>query len=190
MPGFDFMRRFAGLALALGLVLPAVSAYATDPANTGMMLKMSSDRSLLIRLPSDAKTVVVANPAHLTAMLDNPRLMILVPGEAGTTSLTVLDRKGEVIFDRDVVVSAIGPRQLRITRSCNVAGGAGCAPTTIMDCTDGCVTVSAAPTVTPQDTATIAGSGQPSSGAATGSSSSAGVEEDIKSPPSVDLNLQ
>lgn len=178
-------RRFAGLFLAFAALCVA------GPAAAQGMLKMSTSRSVLIELPEDAKTVVVANPTHLTALLDNPRLMILVPGEPGTTSLTVLGRKGDVIYDRDVVISAIGPSQVRITKSCAAAGAqGGCAPTTILDCTDGCVTVSAPPAVAAPQDGSIQGSMPAGAAPAPGNIPAGMPGAEVKLPDPVDPNLQ
>ena len=100
-------------------------------------LKLTPDKSELVRLDQDAMTVIVGNPAHLNVMLDTPRLMVLVPRAPGATHFTVLDRDGNVIMQRHALVAAPKRQYVRIRRSC-ASGAEGCQPTSVFYCPDSC----------------------------------------------------
>lgn len=102
-------------------------------------LNLSPDKSELVRLPREASSVVVGNPAHITVLLDTPTLAVIIPREAGATHFTILDKEGKVIMERHVVVAAPKPNYIRIRRSCaNAASGTNCQPTSVYYCPDTC----------------------------------------------------
>ena len=143
MPG-SVTRR--GSPLLLAAVLVAL-ACATPPGGAaaregGRAIQLAPGRAQVVPLPADAGAVVVGNPANLTAMLDTPRTMILVPHQPGITSLTVLDRKGETMLASDIVVSARQPGSLNIVRSC-IGEAKDCKPVTTFYCGAGCVEITA-----------------------------------------------
>lgn len=108
------------------------------------VLRLAPGQSQTVALSRDAASVVVANPAHASVFLDNPRLMVIVPRATGATSFTVLDNKGETILTQQLVVNEMENKSyVRVTRICDAAGGnAGtCAPTTVYYCPDNCVPV-------------------------------------------------
>lgn len=102
-------------------------------------LKLSPDKSELLRLSRDAVSVVVGNPAHVTVMLDTPQLAVVVPRSPGATHFSVLDKDGNIIMQRHVIVAAPRKNYVRIRRSCgNVAQGKDCQPTSVYFCPDMC----------------------------------------------------
>lgn len=143
MPG-SFTRRgwrFAAFAACSALVLgiPIGEAFARDGVRA---IQLAPGRAQVVPLPADAGAVVVGNPANLTAMLDTPRTMILVPHQPGVTSLTVLDRRGETMLASDIVVSAKQPGSVNVVRSC-IGEAKGCKPVTTFYCGAGCVELTA-----------------------------------------------
>lgn len=124
-----------------GLIPPAAAvSYGGDkPAGTDThpTLNLTPDKSELVRLDQDAGSIVVGNPDHLGVLMDNRRLLILVPRLAGATYMTVLDSKGKVIMQRHIIVGSPKSDYIRIRRSC--AGEAkGCQPTSVYYCPGMC----------------------------------------------------
>ncbi|HEY8189703.1 MAG TPA: pilus assembly protein N-terminal domain-containing protein [Micavibrio sp.] len=133
----------AGKGDAHGLIPPAatVNYGAEKPSgeDTHPMLRLTPDKSELIRLDQDAESVIVGNPTHLGVLMDNRRLLILVPRQPGATYLTVLDAKGDIIMQRHVLVAVPGTDYVRIRRSCSAeALSKGCQQTSVYYCPGMC----------------------------------------------------
>ena len=132
------------------LLFLAPSAYAQDLmprattadnlVTTHPLIRLTPDKSELIRLDQDAVTVIVGNPAHLNILLDTPRLMVLVPRSPGSTHFTVLDKDGNVIMQRHAIIASPKRNYMRIRRSC-ANGDKDCAPTSVFFCPDTCYEV-------------------------------------------------
>lgn len=82
-------------------------------------IRVSPGESKTVALSRDAASVIVANPAHATVFLDNPRLLVIMPRAPGATELMVLDSKGKTILQKGVLVSGSGDDHVRIRRICN-----------------------------------------------------------------------
>ncbi len=137
---------FAVLALSAGLCL-APAALAQDDGETAEvewdgathpMIRLTPDKSELVRLDENAVTVLIGNPLHLSVLLDSPKLMVLVPRTPGSTTLTVLGARGKVIMQRHVIVASPKQKYVRVRRSCINADGADCAETRVYYCPDMC----------------------------------------------------
>jgi hypothetical protein len=103
-------------------------------------LRLTSNKNELIRLDKDAASVIINNPQHVNIMLDSPRLLIVMPRDPGTTSFTVLDAKGQVVLEKDVIVTNTQPQYVRVRRMCTPMD-ASCVPTAYYYCPDGCYEV-------------------------------------------------
>ena len=103
-------------------------------------LRLTSNKNRIIRLDQDAASVIVNNPVHAVVMLDSPRLLIVMPRQPGVTSFTVLDSAGNVILHKDIIVTNVQPRYVRIRRMCG-GGDASCVPAAYFYCPDGCYEV-------------------------------------------------
>lgn len=108
-----------------------------DGVDTHPALQLTPDKSELVRLDRDAGSVIVGNPDHLGVLMDNRRLLILVPREPGATYLTVLDSAGDVVMQRHVIVVSPKENYIRIRRSC-ASGDRGCEPTSVYYCPGMC----------------------------------------------------
>jgi hypothetical protein len=119
----------------------AVSAAAqTDDG----IIRLTPDKTRLLHIDQDAASVVVTNPAHAAVLLDSPRTLLLMPRAPGTTAFTVLDAKGKVILERNIVVTGAEQKKnyVRIRRSCGgQSGGGDCTPSAYYYCPDGCYEV-------------------------------------------------
>lgn len=145
-PAIDVTTGAADAPAFQGLIPPAAAvSYGGDkPAGTDThpTLNLTPDKSELVRLDQDAGSIVVGNPDHLGVLMDNRRLLILVPRQAGATYMTVLDSNGKVIMQRHIIVGSPKSDYIRIRRSC--AGEAkGCQPTSVYYCPGMCHPVGA-----------------------------------------------
>lgn len=106
---------------------------------THPILRITPDKSELLKLDRDAVSVVVGNPAHLSVLLDTPKVLVLIPRAPGATHFSVLDRNGNPIMQRHVIVASPKQDYVRIRRSClNAAEGSNCAATSVYFCPDMC----------------------------------------------------
>ncbi len=123
-------------------ILPAASAaekgivYDSN-AHTHPNLKLSPDKSELVRLDKPAGSIIIGNPQHLNILADSPQTLVLIPKAQGATHFVVLDNKGEVIMQRHVIISG-GEKEkyIRVRRSCN--GKTDCQDTSVFYCPDMC----------------------------------------------------
>lgn len=114
-------------------------------ADTHPTLNLMPDKSELVHLDREAASVVVGNSSSITVMLDSPRLAVVIPRAAGATYFSILDKDGNVIMQRHVVVAAPKKNYVRVRRSCaNAATGKDCKPTSVYFCPDMCHEIGAA----------------------------------------------
>lgn len=107
--------------------------------DTHPLVRLTPDKSELIRLDTPAKSIIVGNPAHLSVLMENTRTLVLVPRDPGATSLMVLGENGRVIMQRHVIVASPKEKYVRIRRSCAaVPGGADCPETSVYYCPGMC----------------------------------------------------
>jgi hypothetical protein len=105
------MRALVTAFAALALTAPAMAQTVTVPANhTG-----------LVRLPQDAATIVVGNPAIADAMLQGPRTLFVSGRVYGQTNLIALNADGQVIMATDIAVTLSDRDHVQVVR----AGGEG-----------------------------------------------------------------
>jgi Flp pilus assembly secretin CpaC len=115
-------------------------------------LTMMPDKSELVRLDREASSVVVGNPQNIAVMLDTPRLAVVIPRASGATYFSALDKDGNVIMQRHVIVSAPKKNYVRVRRSCGTgADAADCRPTSVYFCPDMCHEVGAGLGEEPED---------------------------------------
>lgn len=116
-----------------------ISYGAPEPTSgdTHPTLKLTPDKSEMIRLDADATSVIIGSGEHLGAVAESSRLIVLVPRLPGATYLTILDAQGKVLMQRHVLVDAPKEKYVRIRRTCNT-DAAGCEATTVYYCPDMC----------------------------------------------------
>lgn len=127
-------------------LLPDLAGATLSMKREDDALHLAPDRNELIRLNQDAASVIVNNPDHASIMLDSPRLLIVVPHLPGSTSFTVLDEQGHTILQKDVIVTSVQPRHVRIRRMCS-GSDASCQAESHFYCPNGCYEVTP---ITPQ----------------------------------------
>jgi hypothetical protein len=148
--GLSFLL-MTGAALAEGVVggisdtERLVGIAAAAGAEDSGIIRITPDRTKLVRLRQDAASVIVTNPAHASVLLDSPRLLVVMPRLPGTTSFTVLNARGDVIMERTVIVASTAqPKYVRVRRICG-SGDSGCVPSAYFYCPDGCYEVMTVP---------------------------------------------
>jgi len=73
-------------------------------------------------------------------MLDTARTVLVMPRAPGTTSLTVLDNRGEVILEQSIVIGAAQKSYIRVRKACS-SNDSSCVPSSYFYCPDGCYEV-------------------------------------------------
>jgi hypothetical protein len=102
-------------------------------------LTLTPDKSVILTLDKPARSVIVGNPAHLAAIMDSTKRLVLIPRQPGATYFIVLGDNGEVIMQRHILVDAPQERYVRIRKSCALAGSNNnCQPTQVYYCPGMC----------------------------------------------------
>ena len=115
----------------------------TPFSETHPILRLTPEKSELVRLNKNAVSVIVGNPDHLSVLLDTPRVVVLIPRAPGATHFTILDREGEVVMQRHVIVASPKQQYVRVRRSCINAGeDSACNATSVYFCPDMCHEIS------------------------------------------------
>jgi hypothetical protein len=115
---------------AMDVDLPEIDA--TDP-----ILRLSPDKSEILNLSRDVRSVVVGNENHIQVFLDSARRLVVVPRIPGATFFTALGANGEIVMQRHVIVAGPKDKYIRIRRNCG-AGSSGCVPMQTFYCPDMC----------------------------------------------------
>lgn len=103
---------------------------------THTIVRLTPDKSELIRLENEAASIIVGNPAHVNVIADSSKTLVIVPRLPGATHFTVLGKKGQVIMQRHVIVASPKEDYVRIKRTCS--GDDECAKTSVFYCPDMC----------------------------------------------------
>jgi len=110
---------------------------ATATQNIPPAVMLTLNKSKIIRLKSDAASVIVSNPSHISVMLDTPRVVVIVARAPGATSFTILDNSGDAILEQEVIVTSREEGYIRLSRSCPPLLKK-CVPEELFYCPDGC----------------------------------------------------
>ncbi|MCB9983482.1 MAG: pilus assembly protein N-terminal domain-containing protein [Rhodospirillales bacterium] len=124
-------------------ILPAAKAQERglsydDQAHTHPPIKLTPDKSELVRLESPAASIIVGNPNHLSILADTSKTLVLVARAPGATQFTVLDQGGNIIMQRHVIVASPKEKYLRVRRSCAGSDDDNCRSTSVFYCPDMC----------------------------------------------------
>jgi|GEM_PF-3546257 len=114
----------------IGVFPPQVEAqapeYVLSPGmDTHPMIRLTPDKSEIVNLDTEVKSMIVGNPLHLNVIMDTTKRLVLVPRSPGATSFTALDETGKVIMQRHVIVNGPEEKYVRIRRSCDAARAGG-----------------------------------------------------------------
>ena len=118
--------------------LPAISGADGDNiVVTHPIMRLTQDKSEMVKLDQEAASVIVGNPNHVSVLLDTPDTLVIVPRTAGASHFTVLGKDGSILMQRHVIVGAPKEQYIRIRRSCS-PDDRGCRPTSVYFCPDMC----------------------------------------------------
>lgn len=121
-----FAVSLLSISLALGVnfaVLPQAMAAdsdlaATEDADQGRFVRIGLNKSVVVRLPAEARDVIVGNPDIVDAVVRSKTTAYLFARKAGQTNIFFFDASGQQILSLDLEVSldVTGVRKL-INRS-------------------------------------------------------------------------
>lgn len=135
----DIIDAPVGSGDLMPVTTPPSGTAVEDISATHPILRLSPDKTEMVTLDRDAQSIVIGNPDHASVLMENPRLLLVVPRQPGATHFSVLDKDGAVIMQRHVVVAAPREKYVRIRRSCaNASRGGNCEPVTVYYCPDMC----------------------------------------------------
>src|SRR5690606_8543611 len=110
-----------------------------DIEATHPLLRLTPDKTEMVPLEREAHSIIVGNPDHAGVLMENPKLLLVVPRQPGATYFSVLDKDGKVIMQRHVVVAGPHEKYVRIRRSCaNATRSGNCQPVSVYYCPDMC----------------------------------------------------
>ena len=98
-------RRLSQLASIAGLA-GAVLAGATHPGLAADQIGVLIDRAQLFKMPENAKTIVIGNPAVADVSIIKNGLMVVTGKSFGLTNVIALDGQGRQISDTLIQVTA------------------------------------------------------------------------------------
>lgn len=113
-----------------GLFPPQIASntaeYELPPgADTHPMMRLTPEKSEIINLDTDVKSLIIGNPLHLNVIMDTTRRLVLVPRSPGATSFTAIDENGKIVMQRHVIVNGPDEKYVRIRRSCDATRTSG-----------------------------------------------------------------
>lgn len=104
---------------------------------THPLLRLTPDKSELIRLDQEAASIIIGNAAHINVIADSSKTLVVVPRIPGATHFTILGKKSQIIMQRHVIVASPKKDYLRIKRTCTGDNDA-CQNTSVFYCPDMC----------------------------------------------------
>ncbi len=136
----------------VGLVTRPTTLAGQLPSETLPMLRLTPDKIEVVRLDADGVNVIVGNSAHLLAVMETSRQILLVPRAPGATHFQVLDANGNTVMERSVIVAAPKQDYIRVRRACANKDNGECKEYSVFYCPDMCHAVNVTQTA-------VAGSG-------------------------------
>ena len=128
-------------------ILPASSGEHMAPTKgtiTHPPLRLTPDKSELIRLNQEAGSVILGN--HASILAESPSLLVVVPKTPGATYFTILSPNGEVVMQRHVIVASPKENYVRVRKACTGSEAAendACNDTNVYYCPDMCHNIAA-----------------------------------------------
>ena len=135
------MRLICFLAVLGLLAMPAYAAETATITGGSSTLNVAPDKPEILRLDQEASSVIVGSPKYASVTLDSPTTLLIMPRAQGSTSLTVLNKRGDIIMERRLIVGGPQDNYVRIRRACTPSMQ-GCVPSQVYYCPDGCSEVS------------------------------------------------
>ena len=131
----DYTTKFIDI---MPTVTMADNPEAPLPAETTHdAIRLTPDKSEIVKLEEEASSIIVGNPAHLSVLADSPKTLVLVPKAVGATHFSVLSKKGDILMQRHVIVAGPTTDYIRIKKTC-ASDAEGCEQTSVYYCPDTC----------------------------------------------------
>lgn len=102
------LSMFASIAVVLTLLAGSGQAVADDDT-----IAVSVDQAKLVKLPARVATLVVGNPLIADVTLQSGGMVVVTGKGYGATNVIAMDRAGDVLVDRTILVS--GPTDKVVT---------------------------------------------------------------------------
>lgn len=118
-------------------VTTSASVPVYNDGTTHPILRLTQDKSEMLKLNQEAASVIVGNPSHISVLLDTPDTLVVVPRMQGASHFSVIAEDGSVLMQRHVIVGAAKENYVRIRRSCN-ANSRNCEEVSTYFCPDTC----------------------------------------------------
>jgi hypothetical protein len=106
------VRALVFRSLAIGILLVPAIAFAAPGAPTGGTIPVIIDQAKLIRLPERVATIVVGNPLIADVTLQVGGIIVVTGKGYGATNFMAMDRNGEVLVDRMILVEGPNDHQI------------------------------------------------------------------------------
>lgn len=96
--------RAPALALLVLLAATPMPVVANDAATTRPILRVKLDEARVLRLDTQAASLVIGNPAIADATVHDGRTIIITGKSFGTTNIIAIDRAGNIVAERQIQV--------------------------------------------------------------------------------------
>jgi len=97
-----------------------VAVFAVTPALAEDYISLETSQARILRLARPADSVVIGNPSIADAVVQDAQTIVLTGRDFGVTNIVVMDKQGEPILDRELVVSRNTRGTTRIYRQAEV----------------------------------------------------------------------
>ena len=97
-----------------------VAVFAVTPASAEDYISLETSQARILRLARPADSVVIGNPSIADAVVQDAQTIVLTGRDFGVTNIVVMDKQGEPILDRELVVSRNTRGTTRIYRQAEV----------------------------------------------------------------------
>ncbi|CAL4866130.1 hypothetical protein MMA231_00368 [Asticcacaulis sp. MM231] len=91
----------------IGVLAFALASLATTSATAAQRLMVEKNHSQRLALSGSAGAVIVANPEIADVTIINSRTVYVMGKGYGNSQVTITDRGGRVLFDGEIVVTAV-----------------------------------------------------------------------------------
>jgi hypothetical protein len=89
-----------------------------DGVETHPPLRLTPDKSEIVRLDRPVTSLIVSNPTLASVLMDNPKMLVVVPRLPGATYFTALDRDNKIVMQRHIIVASPKQQYVRIRQTC------------------------------------------------------------------------
>ena len=107
------MRSFSAVKIILSAL---VLTWAPLNANARDTINVFMNHARILKFDADISSVIVGNSKVADVTLSDPKTVILTAKSYGTTNLVILDKGGDAIIDKRIIVSVDEENSVRVFR--------------------------------------------------------------------------